>query len=173
LNILTTVYRKIAWSKNGCVAYITPDGVAVHLKVFSRDIETGKWDLGKDVPLEVPQGRDNFPFVHLSWSHLGNDLAVMDAAGRVLIFSCAMALDRMQYIKAELAHPEAEADSVVGLHWIAIYPYEQKVGISLALHLILANTIAEPHCMVSRKRRGKVEVEHPFTRFSRCTPSHT
>ncbi|XPS74919.1 Mediator of RNA polymerase II transcription subunit 16 [Ascochyta lentis] len=118
--------QKIAWSKNGCVAYITPDGAAVHLKVFSRDVETGKWDLGKDVALDIPQGREHYPFVHLSWSHLGNDIAVIDAAGRVLNFSCAMALDRMQYIKAELAHPEAEADGVVGLHWLAIYPYEQK-----------------------------------------------
>lgn len=122
-----TVVRKIAWSKNGCVAYITPDGAAVHLKVFSRDIETGAWDLGKDVPLDIPQGREQFPFVHLSWSHLGNDIVVVDAAGRVLNFSCAMALDRMQYFKAELAHPEAEADGVVGLHWLALYPYEQKV----------------------------------------------
>ncbi|KAJ4341778.1 Mediator of RNA polymerase II transcription subunit 16 [Didymella glomerata] len=120
--------QKITWSKNGCAAYITPDGAEVHLKVFSRDIETGKWDLGKDVTLDIPQGREHFPFVHLSWSHLGNDLVVVDAAGRVLNFSCAMALDRMTYIKTELAHPEAEAeaDGVVGLHWLAIYPYEQK-----------------------------------------------
>ena len=33
-------------------------------------------------------------------------------------------------MKSELAHPEAEADGVVGLHWLAIYPYEQKVGSS-------------------------------------------
>ncbi|KAH6615244.1 mediator complex, subunit Med16 [Boeremia exigua] len=118
--------QKIAWSKNGCVAYITPDGAAVYLKVFSREDESGKWDLGKDIALEFPQGREHFPFVHLSWSHLGNDIAVVDAAGRVLNFSCVMALDRMHYIKAELAHPEAEADGVVGLHWLAIYPYEQK-----------------------------------------------
>ncbi|KAF3051430.1 mediator complex subunit [Didymella keratinophila] len=117
--------QKITWSKNGCVAYITPDGAEVHLKVFSRD-ETGKWDLDKDVTLDIPQGHEHFPFVHLSWSHLGNDLVVVDAAGRVLNFSCAMALDRMPYIKTELAHPEAEADGVVGLHWLAIYPYEQK-----------------------------------------------
>lgn len=122
--------RKIAWSKNGCVAYITPDGAAVRLKVFSRDIKTGKWGLGKDVPLDIPQGREHFPFVHLSWSHLGNDFVVVDAAGRVLNFSCAMALDRMQYFKAELAHPEAEADGVVGLYWLAIYPYEQKVSLT-------------------------------------------
>lgn len=153
------------------MAYITPDGAAVHLKVFSRDVETGKWDLGNDVPLEVPQGRDNFPFVHLSWSHLGNDLAVMDAAGRMLIFSCAMALDRMQYIKAELAHPEAEVDGVVGLHWLAIYPYEQKVRSNPTLLRLLADFVPEPHCLVSRKRRREVEVEHTFARLPRSTPS--
>jgi mediator of RNA polymerase II transcription subunit 16 len=125
-----TPCRKIAWSKNGCVAYISADGDAVNLKVFSRDAENGKWDLRKDVPLEVPQGREQFPFVHLSWSHLGNDLAVMDAAGRVMVFSCAMALDRMHFIRAELAHPEAEVDGVVGMHWLAIHPYEAKVRVT-------------------------------------------
>ncbi|KAF1840922.1 uncharacterized protein K460DRAFT_194674 [Cucurbitaria berberidis CBS 394.84] len=118
--------QRITWSKNGCVAYISPDGYSVYLKVFSRDPKTGKWDLGKHVPLELPQGRDIFPFVHLSWSHLGNDLAVMDEAGRVLIFTCAMALDRLHFTRAELAHPESEVDSVVGMHWLAILPYEQK-----------------------------------------------
>ncbi|CAO2650518.1 Nn.00g018100.m01.CDS01 [Neocucurbitaria sp. VM-36] len=118
--------QRIAWSKNGCVAYISPDGYSINLKVFSRDTSTGKWDLGKPVPLELPQGREMFPFVHLSWSHLGNDLAVMDEAGRVMVFTCAMALDRLQFIRAELAHPESEVDSVVGMHWLAILPYEQK-----------------------------------------------
>lgn len=127
-----TVQRKIAWSNNGCVAYITADGASVNLRVFSRDIETEKWDLGKDVTLEVPRGHEKFPFVHLSWSHLGNDLVAIDAAGRVLIFSCNMVLNRMQYIKAEPAHPENEADGVVGLHWLAILPYEQKVRYLMA-----------------------------------------
>ncbi|KAH9865629.1 hypothetical protein J1614_009214 [Plenodomus biglobosus] len=118
--------QRITWSKSGCVAYISPDGYSVKLKVFYRDPETGKWDLGKDVPLEFPQGRDVYPLVHLSWSHLGNDLAIVDEAGRVMVFSCAMALDRLQFIPVELAHPESEADSVVGMHWLAILPYEQK-----------------------------------------------
>jgi len=125
----TDVPRKIAWSKNGCVADISPDGHTVNLRVFARD-EGGKWDLEKAVPLDVPRGRDEFQFVHLSWSHLGNDLAVMDAAGRVMVFSCNMALDRMQYVRAELAHPEAEVDGVVGMHWLAIHPYEAKVRVA-------------------------------------------
>ncbi|KAF1941855.1 hypothetical protein EJ02DRAFT_403819 [Clathrospora elynae] len=118
--------QSIAWSKNGCVAYISPDGYTVNLKVFSRDTETGKWHLGTDVPLELPQNRDVFPLVHLSWNHLGSDLAVIDEAGRVMVFTCAMALERMQFTRAEIAHPESELDAVVGMHWLAILPYEQK-----------------------------------------------
>jgi mediator of RNA polymerase II transcription subunit 16 len=125
-----TLDRKIAWSKNGCVACISPDGYTISLKVFSRDAESGKWDLGKNIPLEVPPNREQYPFAHLSWSHLGNDLAVMDTAGRVMIFSCAMALDRMHFVRAESAHPEAEVDAVVGMHWLAIHPYEAKVRAS-------------------------------------------
>lgn len=97
--------------------------------MFSRDPSTGKWDLGKDTLLEIPHGHDDFQYVHVSWSHLGNDLAVMNAAGHVLIFSCAMALDRMTFMRADLIQPEAEMDAVVGLHWLAILPYEQKVGV--------------------------------------------
>jgi mediator of RNA polymerase II transcription subunit 16 len=120
--------RKIAWSRSGCVASITPDNYGVNLRVFSRDSETGKWDLGKEAPLELPQGREVFQFTHLSWSHLGNDLAVIDEAGRVMIFSCLMALDRMHFERTEIAHPESEVDAVVGMHWLAIFPYAQKVG---------------------------------------------
>ncbi|ORY09092.1 mediator complex, subunit Med16 [Clohesyomyces aquaticus] len=118
--------QKIAWSKNGCVAYIAPDGYGVNLRVFSRDAATGKWDLGKDTPIAMPHTQDEFPFVHLSWSHLGNDLAVMDSAGHVLIFSMAIAIDRMEYRRTEISQPEAEMDTVVGLHWLAVLPHEQK-----------------------------------------------
>ncbi|KAF2108513.1 mediator complex, subunit Med16 [Lophiotrema nucula] len=121
--------QRISWSKNGAVAYITPDGYGVNLKVFSRDQSTGKWDLGKDVPLEIPHHRDEYPYVHLSWSHLGNDIAIMDAAGHVIIFSCNMALDRMTYMRADTNQPEAEMDAVVGMHWLAILPYEQKAHV--------------------------------------------
>ncbi|KAF1953397.1 hypothetical protein CC80DRAFT_595955 [Byssothecium circinans] len=117
---------RIAWSKNGCVAYITPDRYAVHLRVFSRDATTGKWDLGKPTPIDIPVGHDEFPFLHVSWSNLGNDLAITNAAGYVLIFSCAMVLERMTFMRADLAQTEPDMDKVVGMHWLALLPYEQK-----------------------------------------------
>jgi mediator of RNA polymerase II transcription subunit 16, fungi type len=110
------------------VAYITPDGYTVNLRVFSRDPETGKWDLGKDTVLVEARSHEDAPYVHLLWSHLGNEIAVMDASGHVLIYSCQMALDRMTVTRADLTHTEAESDAVVGVHWLAILPYEQKVS---------------------------------------------
>jgi mediator of RNA polymerase II transcription subunit 16 len=100
----------------------------VNLRVFSRESSTEKWDLGADVQLDVPHHNDEFPLVHLSWSHLGNDLAVVNAAGHVMIFSCAMVLDRMNFTRTELSQSDNEIDAVVGMHWLAIYPYEHKVN---------------------------------------------
>lgn len=154
INYWLTLSRKIAWSKNGCVAYISPDGYTVNLKVFSRDAATGKWNLGKNVLLQVPEGYDDYHFVHLSWSHLGNDLAVMDASGRVMFFSCAMALDRMQFIRAEPAHQESELDSVVGMHWLAILPYEQKVGEQTVNPTKITDCFSQNHIAWSASREG-------------------
>ncbi|KAF2686468.1 hypothetical protein K458DRAFT_198476 [Lentithecium fluviatile CBS 122367] len=123
---------RIAWSKNGCVAYIGPGGKTVNLKVFSRDSSSGKRDLGPDTPVEIPSGHNDYPFVHLSWSHLGNDLVIINSAGHVLVFSCAMALDRMSFMRAESGPPESDMDAVVGMHWLAILPYEQKNQIAWA-----------------------------------------
>jgi mediator of RNA polymerase II transcription subunit 16 len=117
----------MAWSKSGCVAYIAPGGKAVHLRVFSRDSSTGKWDLGADSLIEIPPGHSDYPFVHISWSHLGNDLAIVNSAGHLMVFTCAMALDRMSFTKLEPGPPETDSDAVVGMHWLAILPYEQKV----------------------------------------------
>ncbi|KAF2639884.1 hypothetical protein P280DRAFT_454076 [Massarina eburnea CBS 473.64] len=117
---------RIAWSKSGCVAYITPDRYAVHLRVFSRDTSTGKWDLGKATPIDIPVSYDEYPFLHVSWSNLGNDLAVINAAGQVMIFTCSMVLDRMTFMRSDLTQPEVDMDKVVGMHWLAILPYEHK-----------------------------------------------
>ena len=119
--------QKIAWSKSGCVAYITPDGHSVKLRVFSRDPATGTWDLGRDATVELPR-QDDFQYVHLTWSHLGNDIAVVDAAGHVSILTCTMALDRMTLMRADITQPDNEMDAVVGMHWLAFLPYEQKVS---------------------------------------------
>jgi mediator of RNA polymerase II transcription subunit 16 len=112
------------------VAFISADGYAVNLRAFARDPSTRKWDLGRDWQLEIPhEGASEFPYVHISWSHLGTDLAVVDAAGHVSIFNCASALERMEYKRVELAQPDADMDAVVGMHWLALSPHEVKTTI--------------------------------------------
>jgi len=110
------------------VAYITPDGYGINLRIFCRDTATGKWDLRKPTPLDTSGVEDEFPFAHLSWSNLGNELVVTDSAGHVFIFSCSLVLDRLTYMRADSAQHEAEVDAVVGMHWLAILPYEQRVS---------------------------------------------
>jgi len=89
----------------------------------------------------------------------------------VMIFSSAMALDRLQFVRAELAHSESEVDAVVGMQWLAILPYEQKVRNQLTLLHRCADTDTEPHCLVSCARRQQMEVEYSVTHIPRCSPS--
>lgn len=142
---------RIAWSKNGCVAYISPDRYAIHLRVFSRDSATGKWDLGKATPVDIPSGQDEFPFVHVSWNNLGNDLAIVNTAGQVLIFSCAMALDRMSYMRSDLIHPETDMQHVIGMHWLAIIPHEQQASSIFGRQRVQVDQSPEPNSVVSKQ----------------------
>jgi mediator of RNA polymerase II transcription subunit 16 len=119
----------MAWSKNGCLAYIAPGSKSVNLRVFSRDSSTGEWGLATDKPIDIPPGHNDYPFVHISWSHLGNDLAIVNSAGHVMVFSCAMVLDRMSMATLRLEHGATDQDSdrVIGMHWLAILPHQQRV----------------------------------------------
>jgi mediator of RNA polymerase II transcription subunit 16 len=139
------------------VAYIAPGGKTVNLRVFSRDPSTGKWDIENDTPIELPPGYNDYAFEHISWSHLGNDLAIMNAAGHVVICSCAMALDRMSFSRLEPGPPETDMDAVVGMLWLAILPYEQKVASPLFCGCIKL-MLAEPYCLGSQKRTAELEV---------------
>jgi hypothetical protein len=152
------------------VAYITPDPYAVHLRIFSRDPNTGKWDLGKPTPINIPRGHDEFPFVHVSWSNLGNDLAIINATGYVMIFSCAMVLDRMTFMRTDLPQHEIETDAVVGMHWLAILPYEQKVRFLTVLHTIKLTDL-EPDCLVGSQGRREMGFRGYVPRLPRYAPS--
>lgn len=110
------------------MAYITPDGYAINLRVFARDPSTGKWDLGPECPLELPHNRDELPLVHLSWGNLGSDLTAVDTAGHVMIFTAlTMTLGQMTFRKLELSSPEMDMNPVVGMHWLSIFPHELRV----------------------------------------------
>ncbi|KAF2088775.1 hypothetical protein K490DRAFT_63988 [Saccharata proteae CBS 121410] len=118
--------QKIAWSRSGCVATITRDGRGVNLRAFQRNPADGKWILGEESPLQIPPVHDEFPLVHVSWGHLGVDLAILDAAGRVLIFTNNFALDRMHMTRDNVMDQEVETGTIVGLHWLPVFPQQAK-----------------------------------------------
>ncbi|OCL01533.1 hypothetical protein AOQ84DRAFT_443946 [Glonium stellatum] len=123
-------FVKIAWSKSGCVASITPDGRGVNLRPFFRNSSDGKWILGEEIPLKLPQAHEDFPFVHISWGHIGTDLAVLDAAGRIFVFTSIFALGRMVMTRAPAMDQEDEMGAVIGMHWLSIIPHHSKSQIA-------------------------------------------
>ncbi|KAK7727014.1 Mediator of RNA polymerase II transcription subunit 16 [Botryosphaeria dothidea] len=118
--------QKIAWSKSGCVASITRDGRGVNLRAFQRNPTDGKWVLGDEAPLQIPSVHEEFPLVHVSWGHLGVDLAVVDAAGRILVYTAAQAADRMKLSREPFSDHESESNALVGLHWLPVAPQQVK-----------------------------------------------
>ncbi|KAL0261020.1 Mediator of RNA polymerase II transcription subunit 16 [Diplodia seriata] len=119
--------QKISWSKSGCVASITRDGRGVNLRAFQRNPVDGKWILGDEAPLHIPSVHEEFPLVHVSWGHLGVDLAVVDAAGRILVYTAAQAADRMKLSREPFSDHESESNALVGLHWLPVAPQQVKV----------------------------------------------
>ncbi|EKG19413.1 Mediator complex subunit Med16 [Macrophomina phaseolina MS6] len=118
--------QKISWSKSGCVASITRDGRGVNLRAFQRNPADGKWILGEEAPLQIPSVHEEFPLVHVSWGHLGVDLAVVDAAGRILVYTAAQAADRMKLSREPFSDHESESNALVGLHWLPVAPQQVK-----------------------------------------------
>ncbi len=114
-----TKNRKVAWSKLGCIAYITNGGQGVNIRTLLSRTEDGKWGLSGDYPLShfssVP-GQQNL--VHLSWNQTGSDLAVVDVFGRVSIFSILITMNRFAISRSCVMDQEDDMGAIVGLSWL-------------------------------------------------------
>ena len=59
---------------------------------------------------------------------MGNDLAVIDSAGRVMLYTAGFTLTSMALVHT--SNKESNGDemgAVVGLHWLPVFPHTQKV----------------------------------------------
>lgn len=126
------------------MASITRDGRGVNLRAFQRNPTDGKWVLGDEAPLQIPSVHEEFPLVHVSWGHLGVDLAVVDAAGRILVYTAAQAADRMKLSREPFSDHESESNALVGLHWLPVAPQQVKVSAQFR--------ISWQHCILHRSR---------------------
>ena len=95
------------------------DGCKVHLRHLFRAPRSGEWRLSEPIIAEqVSQVHGGRQLAHVSWSPTGSDLAVVDVAGRVSVFTSPTSCDRLALLRNAALDPEDELCSVVGLSWL-------------------------------------------------------
>ncbi|KAJ5637510.1 hypothetical protein N7490_007389 [Penicillium lividum] len=111
--------QKIAWSRLGCIAYISADGLRVnvcHLKCRPSD---GKWVLSEDTPLTtVTEAHGGTSLVHLSWNETGSEMAVVDCLGRISIYSVSIALNSITAVRQTHFDSSDDSNQIVGMMWL-------------------------------------------------------
>ncbi|MCJ1284725.1 mediator complex subunit [Xylographa opegraphella] len=115
--------RKIAWSKMGCIAYISTDGKELHLATLLHHKKKGIWDLHLhtdptlvDHIMRTFKGRE---LAHLSWNPSGSELLVADIYGRLAICTIVIAMNRLTVSKT-WNDPDNYMNSLVGLFWLNV-----------------------------------------------------
>ncbi|KAL4893963.1 mediator complex, subunit Med16 [Aspergillus ambiguus] len=113
--------QKIAWSKQGCIAYITQDASRVNLRHLECRPSDGKWVLSDDTRLfALTEVHGGHPLVHLCWNELGSELAVIDSSGRVSIYNIAIALNSLSGQRQAAFDPDDDGGQIVGTMWLNV-----------------------------------------------------
>ena len=117
--LVLTFSRKVAWSKSGCIAYMTQEGRSVNLQHLACSPQDGQWGLGTPHTAEtVSTMHSDHQLVHLCWNHSGMELAIVDVFGRISIFMITSALNRIAAIRRCVLDPEDNTSAVIGLMWL-------------------------------------------------------
>ena len=110
--------RKLTWSKNGCIAYVSRNKRVVILRHLLCDPNDGQWKLSREFTVdEVSSAHGYHEIAHLSWSHTGTEIAIVDVVGRISIYNIFLAINRLSAVKRCSADPEDNLSAVVGLMW--------------------------------------------------------
>ncbi|KAE8150072.1 mediator complex, subunit Med16 [Aspergillus avenaceus] len=113
--------QKIAWSKQGCIAYISQDTLRVNLRHLECRPSDGKWVLSDDTPLQpVAEAHGGHPLVHLCWNEIGSELAVVDSSGRVSIYNIAISLNTLAGQRQAAFDTVDDGSQIVGMMWLNV-----------------------------------------------------
>lgn len=114
-----TLPRKIAWSRLGCVAYISQDSSRVNVRHLQCQKSNGKWTLSDETPLnQVAEAHDGYALVHLCWNESGSELAIADTSGRVSIYSIPIALNSVNGARQAAFDVADDGAQIVGMMWL-------------------------------------------------------
>lgn len=113
------MFRKIAWSRIGCLAYLSHDNRTVILQHLICDPQSGQWNLSKQYQMhDIQSAHGDTDLVHLSWSHSGFEVAVVDVVGRTSIHMILLAMNRLTCTRRCIQDPEDDLSSPVALMWL-------------------------------------------------------
>ncbi|KAL8936278.1 MAG: hypothetical protein Q9211_004261 [Gyalolechia sp. 1 TL-2023] len=111
--------QRVAWSNQGCIANLSADGFTLTLRALHCDPDTGLWRLSKgDEAKLVALVHDGHPLKHVSWSHPGTELAVIDKLGNISIYSLLISINRCTVSRRCVPDADDNLSAVVGLMWL-------------------------------------------------------
>ena len=111
--------RKIAWSRLGCIAYISQDDLRVNIRHLRCQPSDGKWTLSDEMTLlPVTEAHGGLPLVHLLWNETGSELAVLDSSGRLSIYTVTTSLNQIAGQRQATFDPDDDGNQVVGIMWL-------------------------------------------------------
>ncbi|KAL4976798.1 mediator of RNA polymerase II transcription subunit 16 [Aspergillus desertorum] len=114
--------QKIAWSRLGCIAFISQDSTRVNVRHLQCQQSDGKWVLSDETPLtQVSEVHAGHALVHLCWNESGSELAVADSSGRVSIYSIPIALNSVNGSRQAAFDATDDGAQIVGMMWLSQY----------------------------------------------------
>ncbi|KAI1434715.1 RNA polymerase II mediator complex subunit Sin4 [Xylaria sp. CBS 124048] len=108
----------LAWSKGGTIASITPSGRSLELRYLRADPKTAAWGLSESKVITPWQNLNGGPVVHLCWGPANSELAIIDAAGRVLLLNFNSDLNRSIVSRRWDGDPVDDLNAIVGTYWL-------------------------------------------------------
>jgi mediator of RNA polymerase II transcription subunit 16 len=127
---ISSACAKIAWSRHGVIACVTPDGLGVNTYVLIRNRRTAEWRLSSPLAVLIHPIRSPTRIQHVTWSYFGNELAVIDSSGRIDIFTTPGVLGRFNSTRSgEMkGDPDTELNGIVATTWLPLAAFAKKTA---------------------------------------------
>ncbi|XDG09251.1 hypothetical protein ABKA04_008866 [Annulohypoxylon sp. FPYF3050] len=108
----------ISWSKGGTIVSISPNGQALQIRYIQADEKDATFSLSKPTVWSPWGSLPGGPLVHVIWGPVNSELAIIDAAGRVLIANFSGNLNRPTISRAWDGDSVDDAQAIVGTYWL-------------------------------------------------------
>lgn len=119
----------MAWSKFGTIASVSADGKSVQVRLLRASPVDGSWGLSEAYTVEPITATASNPIVHLAWAGTSNhELAVIDAAGRVVILAFSIALNRPFLNRRWDTDHVEDLHAIVGCLWLNLASQHKNVS---------------------------------------------